>query len=139
LFILQFVVAVLSALGCFESHLRALPTYDWIAPKYAAWDWGRAGIWFDIGLFTDPPMAALAVRSAIIFAIGCTVYTLWSLISRAVRHRQARQYSPMESTHIRLSPFKEPGMARIVQWTLVVVDGFLLLRSCLLPMFPRIY
>jgi hypothetical protein len=147
LFGLQAVLAVLLAVGCAEGFLRANPNNDSIYPKYASWDGGFSEpleairdslfpkharrdlgsvmVGLDIGLFTDPPLRRPLARSAIIFAIGCVVYTVGSLMFRAVRRRAAAANS--------VPSYKVPAIARFVQWTLVVIDVFLLISTSFPP------
>jgi hypothetical protein len=148
LFGLQVIVALLCALGYTEGYLRAHPNNGSIYPKYATWDGafsepldaifdslfpkhacrdlGGVTVGLDIGLFTDPLVRWRLPRIAIIFAIGCVMYTTGSLISRAVWRQAA-------ATSSRLPSDKVPTIARIIQWTLVVLDVFLLLQTSFPP------
>ncbi len=126
LFGLQAVLAVLLALGCAEGFLRANPNNDSIYPKYASWDFGGVSIGIDVGLFTDPPLRASGARGTIILAIGCVVYTAGSLMSRAVRHKTSETMSHLPSC-------KVPALARLVLWTLAVIDACLLFATSYPP------
>ena len=127
LFGLQAVLAILLALGYAEGHLRAHPNNGSIYPKYACRDLGGETVGLDIGLFTDPPIRWPLARMAIIFGIGCAMYTAGSLTLRAVRRRAAVANS--------LPSNKVPALARVVQWTLVVIDVFFLIGTLFPPVF----
>ena len=125
LFGLQAVLAILFALGSIERFLRAHPNVFTIYPKYACLDLGCVSIGLDLGLFTDPPLRASGVRGTIILAIGCVVYTAGSLMFNAVRRREAATRSGLSR--------KEPVIGRIIQWTLAVIDAFLLIVTSFPP------
>jgi len=127
LFGLQAMLAVFLALGLAEGFLRALFEGNSYTTQYPRLDFESVSIGIDIGLFTDSPLKCPLARIAIIFAIGCIMYTAGSLMFRAVRHRAAAASS--------LPSYKVPAIARVVQWTLVVIDALLLLWSSFPPVF----
>jgi hypothetical protein len=135
LFVLQGVVAALCALGCMEGYLRAHPNNGSMWPLYARWDICNVSLWFDLGLFTDPPLYRFPSRLAIIFAIGCFVYTVIRLLSSTVRRVcggrvLSTQPIPNESAQ------RDPILARIVL-VVLAVSIFLFSWGTLLPSTVR--
>ena len=91
----QVAVAVVLAMGRTKQYLLAHPDNFWVFPKLARWTLGKTEIWFDLGLFTDPLLDWLPARMAIIFAIGCAVYTAGCLPFDALRY--ARRLMTIEA------------------------------------------
>ncbi len=154
LLLLQAVVAVLLSLGCGEGYLRAHPNNDSIFPKYARWEAGGVDIWFDIGLFTDPPHRWPFARITIVLAIGCTIYTIGYLLWGAMRlagdvmggRPHTHSHSAPEPTSSYAAPStgpraddrsphhqKEPGIVRVVAWVLVAIIAFFLATTLFPP------
>lgn len=96
LFALQFVAAIVLALGAAEVYLRAHYDSGVIFPRYAYVKTAGIRIWFDLGLFTDPPLAWPFSRVAVIFAIGCAVYMGWSSITARILQAKGAYRSPDE-------------------------------------------
>jgi hypothetical protein len=86
-------VAALLSLWRAEDWLRKHPGNDAIVPRYGRINIGGTDVWFDLGLFTDPPDAWLPVRIPIIVSIGCAVVCAVNMsfvLVRAIRNRAYR-------------------------------------------------
>lgn len=87
LLVLESVTACVLALGCVEQYLRSHADSASLVPKYARWDIGESTIYFDVGLFTDPPRSwpLIPIRITIAFALGCAIFTTGHLLCAACR------------------------------------------------------
>ena len=146
LFVVQIVAALLLALGSAEGYLRAHPNNDSIIPRYGHVNVGGNEVWFDIGLFTDPPLAGLLTRIAIIVAIGCAIFSVIQLLiygverlrrtisgSPAVGDVAVPPHSITDERHCKASG--EPIIARIAIWCLLII--IVLSLPSLLPAVVR--
>jgi hypothetical protein len=120
LFVLQGVAAAVYAIGCIEGYLRAHPNNGSMFPAYARWNIGSVSLWFDLGLFTDPPGCRPLIRLAVILAIGCLVYGMVCGVSSATRRVCGGRAAPAESVATE-NPRRDPLPARIILFVLVVV------------------
>ena len=150
----QAVLAGLLALAIGEAWLRAHPNNNSVFPVYAQRQFGNLNVWFDIGLFTDPPHRWPLVRIIIVTAMGCAIYLggsiLWGTLQRLVeivwrwksRQTPAPQHgssngviraikTPAEDTPS--GPNVEPALARVAAWGLIVAIGYLMLTTLLPP------
>lgn len=147
---LQGVLAVLLSVGCIEEYLRFHPNCKSLFPRYARWEWGGVSVWFDIGLFTDPPQFWALGRIVIIIGIGCAVYSAGSLLCFVVSHirgvvrgllnHDLSLVTQLPETH-GANPVdgmdgadagcarQDPAIARVVIWILLAIVAFLLLTS----------
>ena len=134
------VAGVVFALGCVEIYLRLHPNNGSIYPKYARLDLGHVGIWFDIGLFSDPPFSRLWVRIVIMLAIGCAVHTAGCL-SRILLHvwsaptgQTERQSVPTQDVvGVEAHPQQTPELARMLILVLMIAVALLSLATLFPP------
>ena len=109
LFAVQTVVAILLSFGCTEAFLRAHPDNGSMIPAYARWEFRGVSVWFDIGLFTDPPNCMPWIRIPIVLAIGCSVYAAGCLVCGAARRIADRmQRRPGYCSPPLARPMEEP-------------------------------
>ena len=150
LIVLHTVIAIIIVFGCIEKYLRFHPNNDSLLPLYARWDYGSITIWFDIGLFTDPPQFWLLNRIIIIFGIGCVVYAAVCILCFVIRQIQTiisrlmgyympeitqlpeinieNSSDPRENRNSRCFS-KDPLIARVVIWILYAALVFFSLNS----------
>ncbi len=116
-------VAVVLGLGGAEAYLRAHPHNFTIFPKHARLDAHGVSVWFDIGLFTDPFGRWPLIRLAIMFAIGCFVYTTISLLVLVIMRvcGAAPIIPPQENTEV---PRRDPPLIRLLLIGLAIVTFF---------------
>jgi hypothetical protein len=126
LFVLQAVIAMVLALAYGEGCLRAHPNNHSMVPAYARLDVGGIGLWFDLGLFTDPLGNRPLVRLAIISSIGCCIYTAISLFSSTVRRVWGARPDPAQAVPC-ANPQRDPLLVRVV---LLVLGITTLVLSC---------
>jgi hypothetical protein len=132
---LQTVVAVVFVLGCIEKYLRTHLNNESMTPKYVHWNYNNISIWFDIGLFTDPPQFWPLNRIIIIFGIGCVVYIAGYILlygmshiltigKRLINHHTQQTETYVVNSQVEIEgrhsscPTKDPLIARVVIWIL---------------------
>jgi hypothetical protein len=136
---LQAVVAVLFAVGCTESYFRSHYDSGSLMPRFCVWKSGETDVWFDVGLFTDPPSLSLpriilllAVASAI-YMFGKSSFRLLRSIQDAVMRRRASSlraeivipgFAPSACAETS-SANKDTVFSRAVVWALVILVAIL--------------
>jgi hypothetical protein len=154
LYVFLSVISVLISLGCIEWYFRIHPNNESLFPKYMYLEWGWIDAWFDIGLFTDPPIFWPLTRITIIFGIGCAVFTAVyilcfvicnitiymktlinhniTLSKQSMKIHDGNLSHPIEKGHPRCIK-KDPLIARAVIWILLSVLVYFFLTSLFPP------
>ena len=98
IFSLFVVVAVLLSLWRAEEWLQINPGNDSISPRYGRVAIAGRDLWFDLGLFSDPPDAWLAARISIVLSIGCVVFCALRLTLALVNSLRKQVYRALKSS-----------------------------------------